>query len=81
MALKPNLLKRTGQVRAPIVQAMAYMIIEKGVGGPVLQSTSFFPGFDDSHEISSSLSANYFQDGAYVGKLPVTWKEYCAEHW
>ena len=38
---------------------------------------------DDSHcdRIHSSLTAVRCFDNGYVGKQPVAWKEYCAEHW
>ena len=43
----------------------------------------FFSGTDDSNcdRIHSSLTAVRCFDNGYVGKQPVVWKEYCAEHW
>ena len=43
----------------------------------------FFPRIDDSHcyRIHSSLTVVRCFDNGYVGKQPVTWKEYCAEYW
>ena len=42
-----------------------------------------FPRIDDSHcdRIHCSLTTVCCFDNGYVGKQPVTWKEYCAEHW
>ena len=38
---------------------------------------------DDSYcdEIHSSLTTVRCFDNGYVGKQPVTWKEYCAKYW
>ena len=43
----------------------------------------FFQRIDGSHcgRIHSSLTAFHCLDGGYVGKQPVTWKEYCVERW
>ena len=43
----------------------------------------FFLRIDDSHcdRIHSSLTAVSCFDCGYVGKQPVAWKEYFAEHW
>ena len=42
-----------------------------------------FRRIDDSHcdRIYSSLTAVRCFDNGFVGKQPVTWKEYCAEYW
>ena len=38
---------------------------------------------DDSHcdRINSSFAAVRCFDNGFMGKQPVAWKEYCAEHW
>ena len=43
----------------------------------------FFPRIDESHcdRIHSSLTAVRCFYKGYVGKQPVAWKEYFAEHW
>ena len=41
------------------------------------------PRIDDSHcnRIHSSLTAVHCFDNGYVGRQPVTWKEYSVEYW
>ena len=43
----------------------------------------FFPRIDDSHcnIVQFSFTAVHCFDNGYVGKQPLTWKEYCAEYW
>ena len=43
----------------------------------------FSPGIDDSHcdRIHSSLIDDRHFDNGYVGKQPMSWKEYCVEYW
>ena len=43
----------------------------------------FFPRIDDSQcdSIHTSLTSVRCFNNGYVGKQPVAWKEYCAEHW
>ena len=42
----------------------------------------FFPRIGDSHydRFNSSLTLVHCFDNGYVGKQPVSWKEYCVEY-
>ena len=49
----------------------------------LLAQPVFFPRIEDSHcnRIHSSLTAVHYFNDNFVGKQPVSWKEYCAEYW
>ena len=41
----------------------------------------FFPGIDDSHSDWIHSSPVHRFNNGYVGRQPMTWKEYCREYW
>ena len=67
---------------SPIAQPPALQTWEQEVAGSIPGGPIFFPGIDDSHcdRIHSSLTVVRCFDNEHVGKQPVAWKEYCAEH-
>ena len=59
-----------------------FFICCQEVAGSIPGSTIFFPRIDNSHRgrICYSFTAVHCFDNGNVGKQPVAWKEYCAEH-
>ena len=68
-------------VPGPKAQSVVLQTWEHEVRSPA--RPIFFPRIDDSHcdRIHSSLTTVRCFDNGYLGKLPVAWKEYCAEYW
>ena len=66
-----------------IAQLVPLWTGEQEVAGsiPQLSQYSFQGLMSHCDSIHSSLTAVHCFDNVYVGKQPVAWKEYCAEHW
>ena len=70
-------------MQSPVAQLVVLRTGEQEVASRSPPWPIFFPTIDYIHldRIHSYLTAVCCFDNGYMGKQPVAWKEYCAEHW